>query len=99
MESEQASRPITSTGDAAEPPLSEPDDPYSPGTVSSGVLGFLLAILALAVPLMAVLTDREVASIMQSPNLRPSDGPQTASTISITRARESGRRDSRRQPQ
>ncbi len=98
MDSEQGSVPVISSPSEGGTDFSVDDvitasdteDPYSIGKQSVALLGLLVAIATIAIPLVAVLTDRLKGGETIVPTVLKRNGSKPTSPISFPRSSQSG---------
>jgi len=61
------------------------EDPLSPGLASTALVGFVLALLTLSLPFLAVVRDRSGANPVLMPAALERDGSSPPAPVSVTR--------------
>ena len=61
------------------------EEPFSPGLPLQALSGFILALMSVSLPLLAVFTDRESTSDRLSPAALERDGSQSTSPLTVLR--------------
>ena len=94
MASQSAAPPQDDTPDGSD----AGEDPFSPGGPQRALTGFLVALVSVMLPVMAVFTDRNIPSGNQIPTALERDGSQSASPLTILRTGQSSGVESSGQP-
>ena len=80
-----ASQPAVPLQDDSHPSSEAGEEPFSPGLPLRALSGFILALMSVSLPLIAVFTDRESTSDRLIPTALERDGSQPTSSLTVLR--------------
>ena len=80
-----ASQPAVPLQDDSHPSSEAGEEPFSPGLPLRALSGFILALVSVSLPLIAVFTDRESTSDRLIPTALERDGSQPTPSLTVLR--------------
>ena len=91
-----ASQPAAPLQDDSHAASDSGEEPFSPGLPLRALSGFVLALMSVFLPLVAVFTDRTASTVRLIPAAHQRDGSQSSAPLTVFRTREpSGHESSR----
>ena len=91
-----ASQPAAPLQDDSHTASDSSEEPFSPGLPLRALSGFVLALMSVLLPLVAVFTDRITPSVRLIPAAHQRDGSQSSPPLTVFRTRESSGHESSR---